>query len=366
MHNENRCTALTKSKIQCKNHSKNGSLCGKHSKIQDKINLIEIIENISPQKVKIYKNMANDISDIKKMTLKKLKQLVYEKGWNINFTKRKNSVCEQIIQLLEQEKKYEKDIQKIIKCQAIFRGQLLRKQMKERKMCINQEDFYSMNHLIYVDNIFFIKIIEENRCYGFDIRSINKWINECYNFWNKPAINPYTMLPLSKENITLINNLKTKLEQEGIWKELNEGYVCDETKQLEHDMVRVFQKFDALDHYTDHLWFKYLSMNDLKHLYIEAQKLWLYRANLSSRQKRRLRHNGIAFEINGGYIKRLNHTDKNKQYLQKILLHEFEAFADEGVNSVEKRLGSRLMLCALTLVSMECANAYPYLLWSLS
>lgn len=373
-----RCLALTALKQQCKHRSQSGKdLCGKHVKMSNVVKIktleLDLIENISPNKKrKIIGNevpVENKLEKLKKMSMSELMKMVRDKGWHINFElRKKEDICADIQRCLDLETKYGgvDDIPRIVKCQARIRGILTRKENREKRECVNCEDFYSMDSLMFVDKIFFIRIFEEDRWYGFDIRSIYRWVNECRYVRNKIPSNPYTMLALGIQNLNIVDDKQMELKKRGLWSELGEEYTCDDIKQLEHNMVRVFQKFDALDHYTDHLWFKRLGMEQLKRLYVEALDLWCYRAGLSNRQKRRLRTNGRAFEVDGRDISRLNSTSRNKRYLQDLILAEFEGFADQGINDVEKKLGTRLMLCALTLVSVECAEAYPYLLWSIT
>ena len=57
---------------------------------------------------------------------------------------------------------------------------------------------------------------------------------------------------------------------------------------LEQNVLRVFQKFDNLDHYTDVRWFLNLSVKKLIKFYKLAEDIWNYRAQLNSEDKKKI------------------------------------------------------------------------------
>ena len=131
-------------------------------------------------------------------------------------------------------------------------------------------------------------------------------------------------------------------------------------------MVKVFHKFDMLDNYTDHLWFKNLSMIQLKKLYKECEDIWNYRAGLTQEAKKILVHNGIAFPHSIHKIIGMSDNHGTKLKLQSIILSEFEKLLDQGQTIGDRKTSAKLMITGLVAVSDDAAQAYPYLVWSMA
>ena len=128
-------------------------------------------------------------------------------------------------------------------------------------------------------------------------------------------------------------------------------------QEFQDKVVRVFHKFDMLDNYTDHRWFLYLSLDQLKKLYRACEDVWNFRAQLSPQNKAKIVHGGMAFHISLGKIFNFSHLRKRK--LQNIILNEFDRFVTQGHDENERKLGAMLMLTALVEVSNDAAYALP-------
>ena len=58
-----------------------------------------------------------------------------------------------------------------------------------------------------------------------------------------------------------------------------------EIKQIEMDILSLFQKIDSLGHYTNTKWFNDLNKKSLLKFISELYDIWNYRANLSRETK---------------------------------------------------------------------------------
>ena len=156
---------------------------------------------------------------------------------------------------------------------------------------------------------------------------------------NTISINPYTTELITIDALFRFQKQKTELIEKNAWIEIEDlDYEFTEEDKIEQEMIRVFHKYDMLDNYTNHLWFKDLSMHQLKRLYKECVDIWSYRACLTNDDRQRIVEDGIAFIYSITRIVNMKNTAKNKIKLQKILLGEFERFAEEGINVAERKI----------------------------
>ena len=128
-------------------------------------------------------------------------------------------------------------------------------------------------------------------------------------------------------------------------------------QELELKAVSIFQQFDMLGNYTDHMWFMVLNLAKLKRLYREAEDMWNYRAQIPHGLKPQYVYGGKAFCI--PYIVIDHMVEGQKMELQHIILDQFNRFATEGVDEDMRKLGVMLMLSSLVIVSEGAADAMP-------
>ena len=128
-------------------------------------------------------------------------------------------------------------------------------------------------------------------------------------------------------------------------------------QRIELQTLRVFQKIDKLDNYTNIDWFLNLNNYKLQKMYKLAEDIWNYRAQLSYEAKKKIIPSTIAFNIN---VTKL--TSMSKYKLRKLLLYEIERFVSLGITRSDRVLGAMFMLTALVEVSSEAALAMPHLI----
>lgn len=250
-----------------------------------------------------------------------------------------------------------------IKIQTRWRKCLYRKficnlgpAFKDKSVCVNETDFLTMEDLNNVPPVqFFSYRDDDNMVYGFDIKSIyNLLLND-----KKNATNPYNRKPFPKQIIQSINkviklgrilklDLSVNIQSDNLSKE----------KHTELKMIGLFQDIDALGNYTNVEWFLSLSKNHLIRYIREILDIWTYRANLDFITKREICP-PIGNPFMGIHINML--PNKNLEELREISLSIIERMVKTGVNHGSKCLGANYVLCALTLVNFEAAQALPWL-----
>jgi len=250
-----------------------------------------------------------------------------------------------------------------IKIQKRWRKYLYRKfiyklgpAFKDRSICVNDTDFLTMDELNNVPAVqFFSYKDDDNTIYGFDIKSI-------YNLLlknKKNATNPYNRNPFPKQ---IRKNINDVIKLSGILNiELSVNIQPDNLsreKEIELKIVGLFQDIDALGNYTNADWFFSLTTVHLIRYIRELLDIWTYRANLDYITKREICP-PIGNPFMGIHINML--PNKNLEELREISLSIIERMVKTGINHGSKCLGANYVLCALTLVNYETAQALPWL-----
>ena len=124
--------------------------------------------------------------------------------------------------------------------------------------------------------------------------------------------------------------------------------------------MKIFQRFDDLEHYSQVDWFLNIPLNRLKKLYAEIEDIWNYRAMLTKNMQKKYVKDGKAFQHSVSSINKISNILK----LQNILLDEFNKFAFEGQTKEDCITSTYWILTGLTLVSPDAAEGLPYLVQS--
>jgi hypothetical protein len=373
-YNPNKCLARSKKRDfnQCFNKPLNESeFCGIHLKSSSIFRIDEpvpISNSISSSSLNTlipslslnttYYTETNFIkNEIKEYLCRKNKLKCTINHYNINSlinpNQPRNKLFKQLRHYFRRCQYYKSHIKSIIKIQTLYRGNLIRKMFGPGlyNKCVNIEDVYTFELKTDIDINYFFSYMEDNSIYWFDIITFIKLIHFS-------SYNPYTRKQIS---INIINNAKYKikyLERHG-YAIINITDKLTDKQIIKQRMITVFHKYDELSHYTNHEWFEKLTFPQLKTLYKFAKDIWNYRASLTTYQKNRIVLNGIAFNYSIQYIHNMNISQF--QELRNILLCEYDRFVTEGVNIVERRLGSLLMLTALVMISQDAALSFPHL-----
>tara|TARA_B100000900_G_C20592042_1_gene721967 strand:+ start:1361 stop:2476 length:1116 start_codon:yes stop_codon:yes gene_type:complete len=259
----------------------------------------------------------------------------------------------------------------ILYIQKNYRGHLLRNYIKlhgpgfkKRSLCTNDQDFCSLDELNEIPYTQFFSFKDErNFIFGFDIKSI-------YNLYikNKTRVeNPFTKEIIHKNvflqmlnyiNYSRLLKIKLNIDYERLEK-------LSEEKTLEIKILNIFQQMDSLGNYTNMNWFNNLSKHDLIKFLKELIDIWNYRANLENNVKREIcPPNGNPFSVL--HINVINIEIHPIFIIKKNIANVMFDMVHKGINDSSKSLGCYYILCALTLVSSEAAEAMPWLYESVS
>jgi len=360
---DNKCVALIHSRKigeakQCTNRKKDGlDFCGVHCKVKKVTRYETFIQHKPPVAPK-----NDQTSVLKSLSIKELRNMAKEINLKIDCRMTKPYLLKALITHYANVDKYTDSGPQIIKLQAMARGFNMRNRMK----CVNKTDISTLDLLCEIPSRYFFRFKDSDGFYyGFDIRSFKNLLDSQSP---KTPTNPYNWKPLSADIIQKYRGrwLDLMLSDEGVDAIADTPYKSNPEKEMEHYMVKVFHKFDMLDNYTDHLWFKNLSMLQLKKLYKECEDIWNYRAGLTQEAKKILVKNGIAFPQSIHKILAMSDTPSNKLKLQSIILNEFEKLLDQGETLGDRKTSAKLMITGLVSVSDGAAQAYPYLVWSMA
>jgi hypothetical protein len=255
-----------------------------------------------------------------------------------------------IIKLIQKERYYENNYDKIVCTQSIVRQWLV----KRRYICCNSVEITSFDDIFEIPSIYYYLFNDSisNKSFGFDIRSLLAILKSDY-----PSC-PYTFRNYTDYEKNTIWNHAKKLSKNGVILEF-EKLELNKEQEIEMRMKDVFHKINMLDNYSSHLWFKNLDIKGLASLYTKLEDIWNYRVGMDIVEKMRIlqTNNGNAFMMSINTIKHI----KSKSQLQEILLNEIDRFITEGINRDERKLGAMLMLTGLVEVSYEAASGLPHL-----
>lgn len=251
-----------------------------------------------------------------------------------------------------------------IKIQKMVKGMLQRNLNKlrgpalfDRKLCVNDCDFFSLNELISIPISQFYSFKDEDGfIYGFDILSLWQLFEQ-----KKQAENPYNRKPFPEETFGILRRLVAsgKNMNQKINVKLKNETVSRE-KQLELRIINAFQFIDTLGNYTNHTWFMELDNVKLYRFCRELHDIWNHRAQLSEETKQRISPNGNPFrniQIN---------SEMGIYEIRRNCAMVIENMLYDGITDDDKSLGAYYILAALTLQSQDAAAALPWLYQSVA
>lgn len=231
----------------------------------------------------------------------------------------------------------------------------------KKSLCTNDVDFCTLDNLQDIPYTQFFSFKDENDfIYGYDIVSL-------YNLYlksNKDFINPFSQQTIEKSItkkmiyfIKLSKILKIPINIDyDIINNLNE------IKQIEMDVLTLFQQIDSLGHYTSISWFNDLNKKTLLKFVSELYDIWNYRANLSREIKREISPpTGDPFYLPNNTIQLSLLKDASLIKIKKYILNVMDNLVNSGINNSSRSLGVYYILCAFTLVNRDAAEAMPWL-----
>jgi len=256
----------------------------------------------------------------------------------------------------------------ILKIQKIWKSYILKKLLSlkgpaliKRDICMNENDFYTMDTMKEIEFKQFISFIDkDDNVYGFDILSLYNHI-----ITTKDAKNPYNRneLPINQKNIIkkiirYSRYLNMKVEYR-IKKQEN----LSPLKQLENRCTEIFQHINNLGNYSNSSWYWDLSLINTLRFIRELRDIWFYRSQLTNQTRRDICP-PLGNPFHGLNMNLLLGVDLLS--LKRIGIMIIENLVLHGTNNDNKILGANYVLCALTLVNRQAAEALPWLYQSVA
>ena len=235
---------------------------------------------------------------------------------------------------------------------------------KDRSLCTNDTDFYSLEPLKEIPLNSFFSFEDNGFIYGFELSSIYNLFKE-NNYFD--VENPYTRKIMDNSifmkicrivKVSKILNIKIDLCIERVLPYNNLESV------LKMRALKLFQYIDRLGNYSSDEWFLSLSNIKLIRFLRELEDIWDYRACITPQNKLRICYpSGNPFiGINIMNLRFIENIIK----LKIIVLNIMENFVYSGVDDTYRNLGAMYVLGALTIVNENAANALPWLYESFS
>ena len=257
-----------------------------------------------------------------------------------------------------------------LKIQKVFRGFLNRKlhklqgpALKNRKICTNDTDFFTMDDMIEIPTTQFYSYRDKDDfVYGFNIVSL-------YNLILKEgsrAKNPYNRSEFDtnvKENVLSMIRI-SKLLKIPIEIELK-NEVMDPAKRLELKILDLFQTMNSYGNYANSEWFSDLSRNSHIRFARELVDIWNYRALLTMAKKQEIcPPHGTPFLGTPYFTNVANNAsliNLSIETLVKYNVQIIENLVKSAIDIDNKMLGTFYVLSSLTLVSQQARDAMPWL-----
>lgn len=384
--NEKNCFSLKKkgSKEQCTHKRKDGSyLCGIHkrSKIinyfvnmdnylslnneKEEIKLNKTLTYyIKEELLEIYKRnffinpfifnernceeLMNDIN-INDLKVTKLRNTLkhYSLLKIIKKNQSKKLIFNSLLNYLEWEEYYLKNLEKIIKIQSYVKYYFIKKRLNS----VNNVECIQFNNIFEVPLLYYYKLKENNKCYSFDIRTLNNL------FQDNNFTNPYTLNKLDDGEIKKINKRIEYLQEKGKLDDYEKKKV-DNDIEVEFTAIEIFREIDLLGNYTNYKWFMDLNIYKLKDLYYRSEDMMNYRINITSiDERKKYFENGKIFPLKMGSINNINNVNN----LRMIILNEYQKIIEYNNDIENKKTAIMWLLIALTEVSYDAKIALPYL-----
>lgn len=367
MSRKNKTTGLF---TQCPFHKKIGDYCGKHSIGKNKNKWCLRVDNIVSDELK--KNYLKSL-DVKNKEVQIISIDDYAKNKNLNYnvstlkktlkhhnlnSKGLKSQCQfRLTEHFDSLINYLPNLEKI-KLLQIKTKHFLNKRniilrgpgVYNRKICNNQEDFYTFEPLdeIPFDSFFSFKD-KDNFIYGFDIKSFNKLIE-------LKQSNPYNRNIIPDKAIKNMNKLLEINADKNLLQEEKFEFITS-IQKLKDKVLQIFQQIEGLTSSVDMNWFLNLNNLELKKFYKSLEDIWNYRAELNLTQKIRIVKDHIMFPITVHKFYKLNNTNK----LRNIIIRELEKLVFTADEDSDKTLACYYILTALCDVSPETRLIFPWL-----
>ncbi len=228
----------------------------------------------------------------------------------------------------------------------------------ERRLCVNDDDFFSTDSLVSLENPYFFSFLDiDKHIYGFDIRSIYTLVHRATLAHEEP-MNPYTRNNLPIHTIQNVRKRARWLQRRRLpvaWEPLTPPTPEQQTTM---QIVDLFTKIDELNYYSSPNWFLNLDVHGHQRFYKELFAIWHHRAGLSITQKNTIvpNHDAELFRLP---LWSVHH--QSLPAMRTINMKHIENFITSAEDRNDRILGAMYIMSTLTIVCEDARTAYPWL-----
>jgi hypothetical protein len=284
------------------------------------------------------------------------------------------------------------NLDKVIKLQKWIRKSLTKFNKKlygpafnNRKLCVNDSDFVSLDDISEIPKDDFISFKDNNNfVYGFNLESIielilksdevfyenfkktasnlcyRQYIRALYNHYNKIKINnPYTrdlltceiklnVIRLYARNIYNKNNTSSKVSN---------LITIDFKTQIRNKCFSLFQKIDMFGYMTDISWLMDENVKQLKIFYKKLAIQWNFEFGLNNTAKYKISGTHNLFH----HIQDILLSRADKYVLLDKILDTLNILVSNGQTDSDRNTGCIIILYALASINNRCIEANPWL-----
>lgn len=228
----------------------------------------------------------------------------------------------------------------------------------DRNTTNNDCDFFSTDKICDISGFYFFSFMDEDKhVYGFDLRSLYTVIQTARIKGESPQ-NPYTRKVLPVSILRKVNECVKWLQVRHMPVEWAPITPPTPLQQFNMKVVDLFTKIDELNYYSNPAWFLTLDLRGQKRFYSEIHAIWTHRAGLSIQQKSLIvpHFSNRLFRLPvWGLI------DQTLESMQKLNLGVIRSLITSAEDKNDRILGAMYVVSALTIVSPQAREAYPWL-----
>ena len=213
----------------------------------------------------------------------------------------------------------------------------------------NPADFFSGDPVAELHVRDVLSFVDSGKGYIMDAKSAASLIEHAVANKETP-LNPFNRTPLP-------SLFMRRLTRHGIkhgWAPLQPN---TEEQQLSLAVTDVFRTIEDLGYYTDPSWFLTLDRLHLQRLYMELADIWFHRASLTPADQLRIcprPAQPFPMSVQGSLA-------ASQKALRSLLLRSFRALVTAAPDRADRQTGVMYAMGALSLVSVGCKTAYPWM-----
>lgn len=213
----------------------------------------------------------------------------------------------------------------------------------------NPADFFSGDPVSELRIGDVISFVDAGKGYIMDIKSAVSLLEHATT--NKePPLNPFNRAPLPPTFLRRLTRHGVKIG----WASMQ---AVTEEQKLSLACTDIFRAIEDLGYYTDPNWFMELDRMHLQRYYMELADIWFHRAGLTVDDRNRIcpaPTQAFPMSVQGSLA-------ASHKAMRHLLLRTLRALVTATPNRADRQTGVMYALGALSLVSVGCRIAYPWM-----